>query len=163
MSDNQQQAVVPGGVVDLAAAPAVAMDQVAQIAGQPATQVFPNGPVLKAVVEGAVAGIPVTARPANLQDIFGTDASQVNEFLARQCESSGYTAEAQKLRNRKARGMFMQRVEAVRQHRVTVGDVTTLVVAGAAAWLVYEGLTYYFEWDLPRVFSERPTAPKGKK
>jgi uncharacterized iron-regulated membrane protein len=135
------------------------MDQVQQIAGQPAPQLTSVAQATKAVVEEAKKGTPV-----NVREIFGNDDAKLNEFLARQAEAAGYTAEARSIRNRAAqpRNALMAGIEKLRQHRITLGDVTMFLVGGTGAWLIYEGLCYFFEWDLPRALSDRPTPSKRK-
>lgn len=152
MSDNTQTnntPVVPGIAVDTAAP--TAQDSVAQAAST-------------AIKNGAVAVGPAPAQPPAGATVIQNfpKAMLDNEFFAKQAEALGYHAEAAQLRGKTGKPSIWDSVKRVGQHRITVSDVVVYVGGAGLLVAIYEGLAYYFEWDVPRIFSERPTAAASK-
>jgi hypothetical protein len=149
MSDNQQTPAVPGIAVDVAAP--TAQDAVAAAA----VDALKNG---KAVNVG-----PATPPPAGATVIQMPAGLMSAEFFAKQAESLGYHDEAARLRGKTGKPSIFESVKRVGQHRITVSDVVVYVGGAALLVAVYEGCAYYFEWDAPRIFSDRPTAAKASR
>lgn len=154
MSDNTQTnnaPVVPGIAVDTAAA--TAQDAVAQAA----SAAIKNGAVKPVAIGSA------TEAPQPPAGALALPAAMLSpEFFAKQCEALGYHAEAAQLRGKSGKPSIWDSVKQVGQHRITVSDVVVYVGGAGLLVALYEGLAYYFEWDVPRLFSERPTAAASK-
>lgn len=152
MSDTQQNNEVKPGIAVDTAAP-TAQEAVAQAAAD----AIKNGAVKPIAAVPAEAGVPAGATAINLPK-----GLMDNEFFAKQAEALGYHDEAAQLRGKTGNPSIWDSVKRVGQHRITVGDVVTYTLGAGLLVAVYEGLAYYFEWDVPRLFSERPTAAAMK-